>query len=125
MKVDKYDRQIRLWGSNGQRRLGQATVALVGCTGSGIEALKNLVLPGIGTIHIWDETMIAVEDLSQSFFYEFDSIGKPKAEEACRNLVEMNPDVEGKFFVKGLKDFLDEGVNQQKYDLVLFGDLTT
>ena len=50
MKVDKYDRQIRLWGVKGQRRLGESKVALVGCSGAGIEALKNLVLPGIGCI---------------------------------------------------------------------------
>lgn len=50
MKVDKYDRQIRLWGVKGQRKLGGAKVALVGCSGAGIETLKNLVLPGIGEI---------------------------------------------------------------------------
>lgn len=36
MKVDKYDRQIRLWGANGQRLLGGSKVALVGCSGAGI-----------------------------------------------------------------------------------------
>lgn len=36
MKVDKYDRQIRLWGPRGQRALGQSRVALVKCTGAGI-----------------------------------------------------------------------------------------
>lgn len=50
MKVNKYDRQIRLWGQNGQRRLGEAKVALLGASGAGIEALKNLVLPGVGNI---------------------------------------------------------------------------
>lgn len=48
MIVDKYDRQIRLWGATGQRRLGNSKVALIGCDGAGIEALKNLVLPGVG-----------------------------------------------------------------------------
>jgi molybdopterin/thiamine biosynthesis adenylyltransferase len=55
MQVDKYDRQIRLWGKNGQKRLGEATVALLGASGAGIEALKNLVLPGVGNIEIWAE----------------------------------------------------------------------
>lgn len=36
MNVDKYDRQIRLWGPRGQRALGHAKVALVKCTGAGI-----------------------------------------------------------------------------------------
>lgn len=50
MKVNKYDRQIRLWGQSGQRRLGEAKIALLGSSGAGIEALKNLVLPGVGHI---------------------------------------------------------------------------
>jgi molybdopterin/thiamine biosynthesis adenylyltransferase len=41
----------------------------VKCSSSGIEALKNLVLPGVGSIDIWDDEVIKVEDLSSSFFY--------------------------------------------------------
>jgi molybdopterin/thiamine biosynthesis adenylyltransferase len=69
MQVNKYDRQIRLWGTSGQRRLSNAKVLLLGCSGAGIEALKNLVLPGVGQIDIWDDRLVAVEDLSSSFFY--------------------------------------------------------
>jgi len=36
MVIDKYDRQIRLWGARGQRKLGTAKVALINCTGAGI-----------------------------------------------------------------------------------------
>jgi len=108
MKVDKYDRQIRLWGVQGQRRLGQAKVALLGCSGAGIEALKNLVLPGVGQVDIWDTEKIIVEDLSQSFFYEYESVGRFKGEEALKNLLEMNPDVEGKWHNKGVKELLSD-----------------
>jgi molybdopterin/thiamine biosynthesis adenylyltransferase len=50
MQINKYDRQIRLWGVDGQRRLGEARVGLVSCSGAGVETLKNLVLPGVGHI---------------------------------------------------------------------------
>ena len=69
MKVDKYDRQIRIWGKKGQKRLSQAKVALIGCSGEGIEAMKNLILPGVGQIDIWDNELIIVNDLAASFFY--------------------------------------------------------
>ena len=36
MVVDKYDRQIRLWGPRGQRCLGSSRVVLVNCNGAGI-----------------------------------------------------------------------------------------
>lgn len=79
MKVDKYDRQIRLWGAEGQRRLGEAKVALLGCSPAGIEALKNLILPGVGTIDIWDDRKVVQADLASSFFYAPEDIGKTRA----------------------------------------------
>jgi amyloid beta precursor protein binding protein 1 len=48
-KERKYDRQLRLWAANGQAALESAHVLLLnsGCGTVGIEALKNLVLPGM------------------------------------------------------------------------------
>lgn len=44
-KEKKYDRQLRLWGANGQNRLECAHIALFGATATGCEVLKNLILP--------------------------------------------------------------------------------
>lgn len=51
-KERKYDRQLRIWGPLGQRRLEEAHVLLInsGHGGVGVEVLKNLVLPGRLTI---------------------------------------------------------------------------
>lgn len=48
-KSQKYDRQLRLWGANGQAALESAHVCLLnnGCGTVGVETLKNLVLPGM------------------------------------------------------------------------------
>lgn len=47
-KEKKYDRQLRLWAASGQAALESANLLLVnsGSGVSGVEALKNLVLPG-------------------------------------------------------------------------------
>lgn len=47
-KDQKYDRQLRLWGANGQKALEDAHVCLInnGSGAVGVETLKNLVLPG-------------------------------------------------------------------------------
>jgi amyloid beta precursor protein binding protein 1 len=47
-KEKKYDRQLRLWAANGQAALEETHILLVnsGSGVTGIEALKNLVLPG-------------------------------------------------------------------------------
>ena len=47
-KEKRYDRQLRLWAASGQLALEEAHVLLLnyGCGVVGVEALKNLVLPG-------------------------------------------------------------------------------
>lgn len=52
-KEKKYDRQLRLWAANGQAALEEAHILVIN-SGSGvvgIEALKNLVLPGVLALH--------------------------------------------------------------------------
>jgi NEDD8-activating enzyme E1 regulatory subunit len=49
---DKYDRQLRLWGSHGQKALMDAHLLLITADGSGTETLKNLFLPGVGRFTI-------------------------------------------------------------------------
>ena len=123
MKVNKYDRQIRLWGATGQKKIAEARVALLGCSGAGIQALKNLVLPAAGHIDIWDSRSVTLEDLSSSFFYTLEDIGKPRAEAASVNLLEMNPDVKGEVFVRNPIDILQNEELLRQYQLLIVGDL--
>jgi hypothetical protein len=43
--TNKYDRQLRLWGRNGQKALVESKLLLLGASCTGSETLKNLVLP--------------------------------------------------------------------------------
>ena len=47
-KEKKYDRQLRLWAASGQAALEDSHVLLIntGTGVTGVEALKNLILPG-------------------------------------------------------------------------------
>jgi NEDD8-activating enzyme E1 regulatory subunit len=111
-KERKYDRQLRLWAASGQEALERSRVLLVNshnpvddgdtsvCSVVGVEALKNLVLPGIGGFTIVDPAMVTNSDLGVNFFVEESSLGKSRAEETCRLLRELNPDVEGSFYIE-------------------------
>lgn len=108
-KERKYDRQLRLWAASGQQALEETRVLLVNSDGpwgkkstgvsgvAGVETLKNLVLPGIGGFTIVDPAVVTEPDLGVNFFLENESLGKSRAEETCRLLKELNPDVEGNF----------------------------
>lgn len=96
-KEKKYDRQLRLWAAAGQQALEQSHILLVneGPGVVGIETLKNLVLPGIGEFTIIDGKNVEEEDLGVNFFLSEESLGKSRAEETCRFLKELNPEVKG------------------------------
>ena len=49
---------------------------------------------------------MTLSDLSSSFFYAPEDIGKPRAVAASANLLEMNPDVRGEAFCKPISELL-------------------
>ncbi len=107
-KEKKYDRQLRLWAASGQRALEEAHILLIiggdptdsqsGSNSSvtGVETLKNLVLPGIGNFSIADCATVTEADLGVNFFLEAESLGKSRAQETVKLLQELNPDVSGR-----------------------------
>ena len=53
-EVIQYDRQIRLWGLDAQKRLRGAKICAIGLDSLGAEIVKNLVLAGIGEMTLVD-----------------------------------------------------------------------
>ncbi|WWC86452.1 uncharacterized protein L201_001329 [Kwoniella dendrophila CBS 6074] len=94
-KTRRYDRQLRLWASAGQRSLESARVLLVGCDATGCQALKSLVLPGISQFTILSPDLTTSQDVATNFFLHPDSVGSPIAEQSVKYLKELNPAVEG------------------------------
>lgn len=78
--TDKYDRQLRLWGANGQRALMGSHILLVNADAVGTETLKNLVLPGVGRFTVMDDNMVTASDLGCNFFTVASGLGKPRAQ---------------------------------------------
>jgi hypothetical protein len=76
---DKYDRQLRMWGPEGQRKLNRSHILCLGLTAAGTEALKNLVLPGVGHVHIVADAKVTQRDLARNFFIDVEQLGSPMA----------------------------------------------
>jgi NEDD8-activating enzyme E1 regulatory subunit len=96
-KEKKYDRQLRLWGVTGQIALEDTHILLInnGPGVTGVETLKNLVLPGIGQFTIVDSAVVSEADLGINFFLDDSSLGKFRADETVKLLMELNPGVQG------------------------------
>lgn len=89
-----YDRQIRLWGLDAQKRLRAARVLVAGMRGLGNEVTKNLVLAGVNSMTILDHENMTKEDCVSSFLAPTDHVGKNRAQASLERLKQRNPMVE-------------------------------
>ncbi|EFN54772.1 hypothetical protein CHLNCDRAFT_134704 [Chlorella variabilis] len=87
-----YDRQLRVWGVETQRRLSGAKVLIAGCSGLAAEVAKNIVLAGVGSVTLVDDTPCSRRPLS-NFLIPGDAPADPitVAEASVATLAEMNP----------------------------------
>lgn len=116
---NKYDRQLRLWGSEGQRLLNTARVCMLGSSGLSSESLKNLVLPGIGFFTIVDDSLVTERDLGENFFVTKSDLGKPRADVVKTYLLELNPDVQGESIIQSIPSTLSNPSFFQAYTLII------
>lgn len=93
----KYDRQLRIWGEQGQAALEKSSICLLNCGPTGSETLKNLVLGGVGSITVVDGSKVEVGDLGNNFLVDESCVGKTKAKCVCSFLQELNDAVKAKF----------------------------
>jgi len=88
-----YDRQIRLWGFDAQRRLRNSSILIVGGKALSNEVCKNLVLAGIGSLTIVDDEKVTPQDLGSQFLISEKNVGQNRAESMKERLVRLNPSV--------------------------------
>ena len=77
-----FKRQITLSeiGEEGQQKLQNASVLVVGCGGLGSPIAVYLASSGLGKIHLVDFDTVDETNLHRQVFYALDDVGKPKAE---------------------------------------------
>ncbi len=90
-----YDRQIRVWGVDAQRRLRTARVLVAGVTAVAAEIVKNLVLAGIGSLTLCDEHVTTPGDLQANFFLAANptAVGANRAAASRERVQALNPSV--------------------------------
>lgn len=89
-----YDRQIRLWGLDAQRRLRNSRVLLIGLRGLGAEIAKNIVLAGIKSLTLLDHTEVTEEDTCSQFLIPQSELGKNRAKSSLERTQQLNPMVD-------------------------------
>jgi sulfur-carrier protein adenylyltransferase/sulfurtransferase len=95
VSYERYQRQVILpgFGENGQQKLLNARVLVVGAGGLGCPALQYLTAAGVGTIGIVDDDVVALNNLHRQVLYSVNDIGFSKAERAGDILRQLNPGI--------------------------------
>ena len=92
-ELKRYERQIRIFGADGQERLKNAKVFVAGAGGLGSAISIYLAAAGIGRIRIVDHEKIELSNLNRQILYCDEDVGREKAASAEKKLKKINPDV--------------------------------
>ncbi|MFC7327673.1 adenylyltransferase/sulfurtransferase MoeZ [Marinactinospora rubrisoli] len=92
-EVRRYSRHLIIpdVGMDGQKRLKNAKVLVVGAGGLGSPALLYLAAAGVGTLGIVDFDVVDESNLQRQVIHGQSDVGKPKAESARESIEEVNP----------------------------------
>ena len=106
MEIDKerYKRNILLpeVGEEGQKKLAESRVLVVGAGGLGSPVSLYLAAAGVGTIGIADFDRVDVSNLQRQILYREQDIGKAKAELAAEQLQSRNHSVQVELYPEGI-----------------------
>ena len=93
--LERYSRHLRLAevGAEGQRRLQDAHVLLVGAGGLGSPVAFYLAAAGVGRLRLVDDDVVDRSNLQRQILHTEASIGAAKVESARDRLLALNPRV--------------------------------
>ncbi|TVU25368.1 hypothetical protein EJB05_27862 [Eragrostis curvula] len=115
-----YDRQIRVWGVDAQKRLSKAHVLVCGINGTTIEFCKNIVLAGVGSLSLMDDHLVMEDDLNANFLIppnESTYGTRSRADVCCEFLKDFNPMVQ--VSIEKGDPLLIDGEVLDKFDIIV------
>jgi len=92
-EIERYARHVLIpdVGMEGQRRLKNARVLVVGAGGLGSAALMYLAAAGVGTIGVVDPDVVELSNLQRQVVHGVADVGRLKSESAAQRLAAANP----------------------------------
>jgi sulfur-carrier protein adenylyltransferase/sulfurtransferase len=93
---DRYSRHLLLAevGMEGQQKLLDAKVLLLGAGGLGSPTALYLAAAGVGTLGIVDDDTVDLSNLQRQVIHNSNRVGVPKVDSAEETITALNPDVQ-------------------------------
>lgn len=122
-EAELYDRQIRLWGLDSQKRIRTARILICGLNGLGAEVAKNIILSGVKSVTLLDDQTVTDVDFSSQFLASHDSVGLNRAEASLFRAQALNPMVEIIVDKENVSEKSDEYFH--RFDVVILIEVPT
>lgn len=122
-KRRRYSRHLLIpeVGEEGQLRLLDARVLLIGAGGLGSPASLYLAAAGIGTLGIVDDDVVDESNLQRQIVHSTERLGESKAESAKRTIQALNPDVTVQLFAERLTSENVDRILGEGWDVIVDG----
>lgn len=121
-ELERYSRHLIIpeFNIEGQRRLKNSKVLVVGSGGLGSPLLLYLTAAGVGTIGVLDFDVVDESNLQRQVLFSVDDVGNPKVSAAITRLRGLNPNIN--FIAHDVKLTSDNALDIiADYDLVADG----
>ncbi|RLE94342.1 MAG: adenylyltransferase, partial [Thermoprotei archaeon] len=90
-ELERYNRQIMVWGIEAQEKLKKSTVLVVGAGGLGSAVSLYLAAAGVGRLIMVDPQEVELSNLNRQVLHWTPDIGRQKVESAKEKLEKLNP----------------------------------
>jgi sulfur-carrier protein adenylyltransferase/sulfurtransferase len=122
-KRRRYSRHLLIpeVGEEGQLRLLDARVLLIGAGGLGSPASLYLAAAGVGTLGVVDDDAVDETNLQRQIIHATDRLGESKADSAKQTIEALNPDVTVKLFKERLTSENVDRILGEGWDVIVDG----
>jgi sulfur-carrier protein adenylyltransferase/sulfurtransferase len=122
-RIRRYSRHLLIpeVGEEGQQKLLDSRMLLVGAGGLGSPAALYLAAAGVGTIGIVDADVVDDSNLQRQVLHSTEALGRPKVDSARERIEALNPDVEVVAHEERLTSETIDGVLEEGWDVIVDG----
>ncbi|WP_406658022.1 HesA/MoeB/ThiF family protein [Methanolobus sp. ZRKC2] len=103
-ELERYSRQIMLFGEEGQKCLKNARVLIAGAGGLGCPIALYLAVAGVGYLRLVDKDVIDRSNLNRQVLHWEPDIGKEKVTSVEEKLRSINPDIDVEIFTRTIDE---------------------
>jgi molybdopterin/thiamine biosynthesis adenylyltransferase/rhodanese-related sulfurtransferase len=108
-------------GDEGQQKLLDSRILLIGAGGLGSPASLYLAAAGVGTLGVVDDDVVDDSNLQRQIVHSTERLGESKADSAKRTIEALNPDVQVKVFKERLSSENVERILAEGWDVIVDG----